>query len=286
MKAKKWMAGAAALTLALSGCGNSDEVIKVEHELGDPITLEDIIKEDASKAKIVDCDEILEQYLDLDDEDDFLPIGVYKITVKQHFSKTNYKVKVKDTKKPEWKRFSKTVKCKKGKKVYNWGPYFKAKDLSNVVYIEVDDDDVDYDEVGVYPITVTAKDASDNKITKKSKVEIVDGEVENEFDDEEDMDFNSDIFTKDDMTSNTPDTNHGSDTDTSTKPENVDPSAGFTSIDEAHAYAKHAMNDMIHNQGWAGATYSIGQEYKNGKIYYTVTISEVKKEDINSNNEE
>lgn len=252
----------------LVGCGSkSDEIIKVEHELGKPITLESIIKEDADDAKIIECDEVLERYLDVEDDEQILPIGIYKITVKNHHKKQEYKVKVKDSKKPKWKLFTDEVVSKQGKKIYNWDVYFKAEDLSNVVFIEVDDSDVDYHKEGTYTIEVVAKDSSDNQIKKSSKVKITkdDKEVE-ENEVEDDSEFTSDVITKeDDFIKN----------DVPKDTPVVDPSEGFTSIDQAHEYAKQAMQEKI-NSGWEGAQYTISQHTKNGTTYYTVTIFEVK----------
>ena len=275
MNAKKWITSLVVLTM-LSGCGESDEVIKVEHEFGKPITVESIIDEDASKAKIVSCDEMLEEYLDEDDEDMVLPIGIYKITIKNHHKKTNYKVKVVDTVKPEWKKFTKTVKCKKGKKIYNWNSYFKAKDLSNTVIIEVDDSDVDYDTVGTYTIEVTAKDSSNNEIKKKSSVEVVEGEVKEEEKDENE--FTSEIYRPSDNQSSNNNasnnsSNSGSNDNTPVNPGPA-PAGGFTSYEDAVAHANAEMIRLMNQNGWKGAQYTIGQEVRNGKVYYTVTIFE------------
>ena len=252
------------------GCSSKNEVTLVDHELGKPITLESILDDDADGAKVLECDEVLEQYLDVEDEDRILPIGVYRLTVKHHHTKQEYKVKVKDTKKPKWKLFTDEVVSKQGKKIYNWDVFFKAEDLSNAVFIEVDDSKVDYDVEGVYPIEVVAKDSSDNQIKKSSQVKITsdDQEVkENEVKD--DLAFTSNIITKDDeiiqneIPKDTP---------------VVDPSEGFTNIDQAHEYAKQAMQEKI-SSGWKGAQYTIGQHTKNGTTYYTVNIFEVKPDD-------
>ena len=255
----------------LVGCGSkSDEVILVDHELGKPITLESILDEDADDAKIIECDEVLERYLDVDDDDQILPIGIYKITIKNHHKKQDYKVKVKDSKKPKWKLFTDEVVSQQGKKIYNWDVYFKAEDLSNAVFIEVDDADVDYDKEGTYTIEVVAKDSSDNQIKKTSQVKITKDEKEvKENEVKDDSKFTSDVITKEDdvIKNEVP-------KDTPV----VDPSEGFTSIDQAHAYAKQAMQEKI-SGGWKGAQYSISQHTKNGTTYYTVNIFEVKPED-------
>lgn len=256
----------------LVGCSSeSDEVIKVEHELGKPITLETIIDEDASKAKIVSCDETLERYLDLDDEDEFLPIGIYKITVKNNHKKTDYKVKVVDTEKPEWKKFTKKVVCKKGKKIYNWGVYFKAKDMSGEVSVEVNDDKVDYDTVGTYPIEVVAKDSSDNEIKKKSQVEITEADVKDPEDtdkdyDDVDTDYTPEADVEEDVTTpeDTPSQN-----DTPAQP------GQFKTSEDAQKYAQANMDSVRKSNGWSRIGYTIQQS--NG--YYTVNFYEVKKED-------
>ncbi|NBK96626.1 MAG: CHAP domain-containing protein [Erysipelotrichia bacterium] len=111
---------------------------------------------------------------------DYLAVGKYEGTVSYKDEKHTFKVEVKDTTAPTFKDFKEEIKIEQNAENVDYVKYFDASDLSKVE-LTVNSDKVKLDTIGTYEVEVTAKDAYDNKTTKKAKIEIVSAEKVEEF---------------------------------------------------------------------------------------------------------
>ena len=158
--------------LILSGCGSSKEKVK-EIELGDSIDINKMILKDFNDSfEITMQDDALWEYINSDKEK-YIPTGEYEVSVKNKDKKVKYIIKVKDTIKPEFETFTKTVYVSKNEKNIRWDDFYTGSDLTKVK-LKVDDSKVNYEKEGTYPIKVTLKDVSGNKAQKKAEVVVGD----------------------------------------------------------------------------------------------------------------
>lgn len=183
MKLRKlWMLGIASLLgLSLVGCGSSNKLeLKKETfvvEYGETISMDakTYLAKDTDKDVLKDAQVLIKL-----NKMTPTPIGTYDATIKYKDESIKFKVKVKDTKKPEFIDFKDKIEVEQG---FNGDitTMFKSHDLSEVK-ITVDTKNVDFNKLGEYKVKVTAIDHYKNKTTKETIIvvkEKQDAAVEN-----------------------------------------------------------------------------------------------------------
>ena len=168
MKLKNlWMLAIASLLgLSLVGCGSNSKLeLKKETfvvEFGETISMDakTYLVKDTDKDVLKDAQVLIKL-----NKMTPTPIGTYDATIKFKDESVKFKVKVKDTKKPEFVDFKDKIEIEQG---FNGDitTMFKASDLSEVK-ITVDTKNTDFNKAGEYKVNVIATDESKNKTTKE-----------------------------------------------------------------------------------------------------------------------
>ena len=173
--------------LLFTGCATNDHLTLKENErtfeYGEAVSADpaDYLKE-TDKA-ILDAVEVSveqegtlieEQELRSTDEKgnplDMLNVGEYDLHLRYEEEEETVHLVVTDTTAPEWVDFPKTLRLEKGSEKEALREHFQCKDLSKCsISIE---GDYDLSKAGNYTITVIAKDASDNQISKECKLTV------------------------------------------------------------------------------------------------------------------
>lgn len=173
--------------LLFTGCATNDHLTLKENErtfeYGEAVSADpaDYLKE-TDKA-ILDAVEVSveqegtlieEQELRSTDEKgnplDVLNVGEYDLHLRYEEEEETVHLVITDTTAPEWVDFPKTLRLEKGSEKEELREHFQCKDLSKCsISIE---GDYDLSKAGNYTITVIAKDASDNQISKECKLTV------------------------------------------------------------------------------------------------------------------
>lgn len=179
---KVWMLGFASLLgFTLSGCGLSSQLeLKKETfvvEYGEAISTDakDYLVKDTDKEILKEAKVIIK--LNKKTPTD---VGTYDASIKYDDETVKFKVKVKDTVKPEFVDFKEEIKIEQNAENVDYTKYFTAidiiADLEEPAEIKVDSSKVDLATIGSYEVKVTATDANKNKTTKKATVTVVSAE--------------------------------------------------------------------------------------------------------------
>lgn len=173
--------------LLFTGCATNDHLTLKENErtfeYGEAVSADpaDYLKE--TDRAILDAVEVSveqegtlieEQELRSTDEKgnplDMLNVGEYDLHLRYEEEEETVHLVVTDTTAPEWVDFPKTLRLEKGSEKEALREHFQCKDLSKCsISIE---GDYDLSKAGNYTITVIAKDASDNQISKECKLTV------------------------------------------------------------------------------------------------------------------
>lgn len=173
--------------LLFTGCATNDHLTLKENErtfeYGEAVSADpaDYLKE-TDKA-ILDAVEVSveqegtlmeEQELRSTDEKgnplDVLNVGEYDLHLRYEEEEETVHLVITDTTAPEWVDFPKTLRLEKGSEKEELREHFQCKDLSKCsISIE---GDYDLSKARNYTITVIAKDASDNQISKECKLTV------------------------------------------------------------------------------------------------------------------
>lgn len=160
----------ACVTIGLVGLGmyfamgKKDFSVNKEFELGDSISIEKIAKADFDgEFTIVEKDSVF-------DSKKMIPVGVYEFVAEDAHSRGVYQIEIKDTTKPTFKKFTKEIRITEKEDSIDWSKYFEGKDLASFKMSV--DGKVEFGKAGEYPIEVTLKDESKNKLKKSSVVVI------------------------------------------------------------------------------------------------------------------
>ena len=164
----------AATLLYFEETPKKEEAIKpIEHtlkfEYGNTFTMGDILDEkNKENYTIKDIDETLSKALKENTTNE-LAIHDYLIDVIEDDKLHRYHVKVEDTIQPVFTTFTKTLYVKTGTKNIDWSAHYKGMDRSEVS-IDVNDEEVMYQEPGQYTIQVTIKDEKNNQWSDEATV--------------------------------------------------------------------------------------------------------------------
>jgi len=120
---------------------------------------------DKDKISIVD-DKLLSKDANL------LKVGTYTLFIKYKNKEVQFKIKVEDTKKPEFKTVPEKITLEQNSKDVDLKKFFEAEDLSPVE-ISISGE-YDLSKTGNYELKVNAIDQYDNRTTKGFNLEVID----------------------------------------------------------------------------------------------------------------
>lgn len=137
---------------------------------------EEIDKDPAVYLNTDDTDIIKNANIDMTAENEkdksYPAVGEYTVTISYKRKKKDFKVIVKDTKKPEFINFVEEIVIEEQTEDVNWEQYFNVTDLSEFK-INFNKDNVNLSKAGSYILKISAIDKYNNKAEKTTKVIVV-----------------------------------------------------------------------------------------------------------------
>lgn len=102
---------------------------------------------------------------------EIIETGNYKGKLTFRKQSISFKIKVQDTKPPEFTEFKEEIQIEINQSKEQLLQYYKAEDISGST-VDIDDSQVNYANPGRYPITVKATDNHSNLVSREATVEI------------------------------------------------------------------------------------------------------------------